>query len=212
MSVGSHLAERVGLGDLTEAYPPDLVDAVVAKAGVREARVRLLPTRLMVYFVLGRALFSPDPYREVLRELADAARGADGWDGWRVPDKAAIFRARRRLGAEPVRELLAQVGPVATEATPGAFWRGWRLMVVDGTTVEAADTPANDAEFGRPRNQRGKPVAYPMARVTVLAESGTHVVVDAAAGPYTCGEVTLAEALLRSLREPFRVRRRLDFV
>jgi hypothetical protein len=117
-----------------------------------------------------------------------------------VPDKAAIFRARRRLGAEPVRELLAQVGPVATEATPGAFWRGWRLMVVDGTTVEAADTPANDAEFGRPRNQRGKPVAYPMARVTVLAESGTHVVVDAAAGPYTCGEVTLAEALLRSLR------------
>src|SRR5260370_1118855 len=61
------LLDRVGVGDLTEVYPPDLVDLVIDKAGCREARSRLLPARLVAYFLLGRALFSPDPYREGLR-------------------------------------------------------------------------------------------------------------------------------------------------
>jgi hypothetical protein len=128
--------------------------------------VRLLPARLMVCFMLGKALFSPAPYREVLRTLAGTARhDACGWGSWHVPDKAAVFRARQRLGDQPFQRLLARAGPgVATPATPGAFWRGWRLMVIDGTTVEAAGTPAG----------------YPLTRVVTLIESGTHVVAGAA--------------------------------
>src|SRR5919108_1929020 len=134
------LVDQIVLGDLTEIYPPDLVDVVVAKTGCREERVRLLPSRLMVYFLLGKALFSPDPYREVLRKLTQAARQDQGWGTWRLPDKAAIFRARQRLGVEPFRELLVQAGPgVATPATPGAFWRRWHLMVLDGSTLAVAD-------------------------------------------------------------------------
>jgi hypothetical protein len=197
---GVRAVEEISLGDLTEVFPPDLVDVVIGKAGVRERRKRLLPARLMVYFLLGRALFCPDPYREVLRKLAEPLRRAAGWGRWRIPDKAAVFRARQKLGEEPLRELLAQVGPVAEEDTPGAFWRGHRLMVVDGTVLEAADSAANAEWFGRPRNRAGQTVAYPQLRVAVLIESGTHIVVDAEVGTYHTGEVDLSVALVRSLR------------
>ena len=150
------LPDRIVLGDRTEIYPPDLVEVVLAKTGRRKERVRLPPARLMVSLLPAKALVSPAPYREVLRTLAEAARRAGDWGTWHLPDKAAIFRARQRIGIAPFRELLAPVGPVATEATPGAFWGNWRLMVIDGTTVEAADTPANEAGLGRPRPKKGR--------------------------------------------------------
>ncbi|WP_329375680.1 transposase domain-containing protein [Streptomyces sp. NBC_01351] len=135
----ARLVDRIGLGDLTEVYPPELVDAALAKFRTREVRIRLLPPRLMVYFVLARALFSGEPYREVLRTLAEAVRREDGWGAWRVPDKAAVFRARQNLGVEVLRELLLHAGAaVADERTPRALWRGLRLMAVDGTTLQAA--------------------------------------------------------------------------
>ncbi|MFC5956010.1 transposase domain-containing protein [Streptomyces pratens] len=112
-------------GDLTAVYPPELVDVVLSKTEAREVRSRLLPDRLMVYFMLGKALFSPYPYPEALRKLAEPARRQGGWGGWRIPDKTAVSRARKNLGAGPLRKLLAQVEPgVATEPTPGAYWRG----------------------------------------------------------------------------------------
>jgi hypothetical protein len=200
--MAARVVDRIALGELTLVYPHDLVDVVLAKTGAREGRVRLLPARLMVYFMLGKALFSPDPYREVLRKLAEPLRhDASGWGDWHIPDKAAVFRARKHLGVEPFRELLAQVGPgVASEATPGAFWRGWRLMVIDGTTVAAADTPANEEAFGRIRTVEGKGAAgYPLAHLVALIECGTHVVVDAEVGAYRTAERDLAAPLGRSL-------------
>jgi hypothetical protein len=196
------LVDRVVLGDLTEVFPPELVDAVLAKTQDREIRVRLLPPRLMVYFLLARALFCPEPYREVLRTLTEAARRDEGWGSWRVPDKAAVFRARERLGAEPFRELLVHAGAaVSDEQTPGAFWRGLRLMAIDGTTLAAADSPANSAGLGRPRSAPGRgPTGYPLARVVVLVEAGTHVVADAAVDGYGVKERVLAERLAGSLR------------
>ncbi|GHA46999.1 hypothetical protein GCM10010329_81990 [Streptomyces spiroverticillatus] len=195
------LVDGVELGDVSVVYSPDLVDLVVDKAGRREQRRRLLPARLMVYFLLGRALFCPDPYREVLRRMTGV--GADPVGGWHLPDKAAVFRARQRLGCEPLRALLGQVGGgIATAATPGAFWRGHRLMALDGTTMDAADTPANRAGLSGPKPRlRGQgPVGYPQARTVVLVESGTHTVVDAEAGPWSTGERALAARLVRSLR------------
>lgn len=200
--MAARLVDRIGLGDLTEVFPPELVDAALSKSRSREVRVRLLPPRLMVYFVLARALFSGEPYREVLRTLAEGVRREDGWGAWRVPDKAAVFRARRNLGVEVLRELLVHAGAaVADERTPGAFWRGFRLMVMDGTTLQAADTEANEAGLGRLRTKAGKgPTGYPLARVMVLVESGTHVVCDAAVDSYRVKERVLAEQLAGSFR------------
>ncbi|WP_240677418.1 hypothetical protein [Actinacidiphila soli] len=75
----------------------------------------------------------------------------DGWGSWRVPDKAAVFRARRKLGAELFLELLVHAGAAADGRAPGAFWRRPRVMAIDGTTLAMADTAANEAALGRVR-------------------------------------------------------------
>jgi hypothetical protein len=96
----------------------------VAACGRAEQRRRLLPARLVVYFVLALALFSPAPYLEVLRHLTEGLPELGRWGSWRMPAKSSLHRARERLGAEPLRVLFAATArPLATPSTPGAFWR-----------------------------------------------------------------------------------------
>jgi hypothetical protein len=197
------LSDHVALGVLTRTFPPELVDEVLAATGRVQQRSRLLPARLVVYYVLAMALFAQASYEEVMRSLVEGLSWASGWRrAWTVPTKAAIFRARARLGAEPLVQLFARgCVPLATEATPGSFYRGRRLVAVDGTCVDVADTPANAAAFGRPGTQRGEGVgAFPQVRLVAVAECGTHAITAAAVGPVTSGEQTLAGGLLvRSL-------------
>jgi DDE family transposase len=110
-------------------------------------------------------------------------------------------RARLRLGPEPLKALFARVcRPVATEETSGAWYRGWRLVAVDGTTFDVPDTEANAAFFGRPGVCRGQEKsAYPQVRVAALAECGTHAVFAAEAGPLAVHETELAQRLFSSL-------------
>ncbi len=195
------LSDHISIGVLTRTYPPELVDRVVAESGRVEQRHRLLPARVMVYFVLALALFSRESYEEVMRRLVEGLSWASGWrQSWQMPTKAAIFKARSRLGVEPLEALFATaVRPLGEAATPGVFYRGWRLMSIDGMTLDVADTPANDEHFGRAGSGRGERAAFPQARVVGLAETGTHAIIDAAIGPYTVGETTLARDLLGSL-------------
>ncbi|MGP4003823.1 IS4 family transposase [Streptomyces sp. 8N706] len=192
--------ELSGLGLLTWVYPPGLVDRVVAACGRTEQRRRLLPARLVVYFVLGLALFSPAPYLEVLRHLVEGLRGAGLWGSWRIPAKSSLFRARERLGSEPLRVLFAAAArPLAEEGTPGAWWRGLRLVAIDGTCWDVADSFANEKEFGRPGNARGsEKAAFPQVRMAALVECGTHAVLDAELEGCRVGEVTLSARLVRS--------------
>jgi hypothetical protein len=104
-----------------------------------------------------------------------------------------------RLGPAPLRALFVEVArPLATPATKGAWYRGWRLLALDGTTLDVPDTPANVAAFGRPGGGRG-PGAFPQVRLVGLVECGTHAVVDAAMGGLHLGEGSLAPSLARSL-------------
>jgi hypothetical protein len=92
--------------------------------------------------------------------------------------------------------------PVASEATRGAFYRGLRLVSVDGTCLDVADTDANAETFGRPgASRREGGGAFPQLRVVALAESGTHAIFDAALGPYASAERGLAEQLFGSLQK-----------
>lgn len=116
-------------------------------------------------------------------------------------DTAAVFRARRKLGVEPFRELLVHAGAaVADDRTPGALWRGLRGMALDGTALAVADTAANEAVLGRVRARPDKGLTgYPLVRLAVLAEAGTHVIVDAVVDAYRIKERVLVEGLARSL-------------
>ncbi|HEY1157455.1 MAG TPA: IS4 family transposase [Arthrobacter sp.] len=191
------------MGLLTWVYRPGLVDRVVAACGRAEQRRRLLPARLVVYFVLALALFSPAPYLEVMRHLVEGLRGQGLLGEWHIPAKSSLSRARQRLGPEPLRVLFATTAkPMGTEATPGAFWRGLRLLAVDGTCWDVADTRANEAAFGRPGNSRGHDKScFPQVRMACLIEVGTHLVLDAELASCRIGEVTLVGRLPRSCQE-----------
>lgn len=196
------LSDHISLGVLTRVFPPELVDRVVAEAGRTEVRHRLLPARVVVYYVLGLALFARESYEEVIRNLVDGLSWASGWaKDWNVPTKAALFKARTRLGVEPLRSLFTEVAaPLASEQTKGAWYRDWRLMSLDGTSVDVADTPANAEAFGRPGSGRGEGVgAFPQVRLVGVAECGTHALIDAALCACTTGETTLARQVLGRL-------------
>lgn len=196
------MSDRIALGVLTRAFPPELVDEVVAECGRVEQRRRLLPARVVVYFVLAMCLFSGQGYEEVARLLTSGLEDERRWEGtWRVPTTAAIGRARLRLGPEPLKALFARVcRPVAAETTAGAWYRSWRLVAVDGTTFDLPDTQANDAFFGRPGSSRGeRRGAFPQARVAAVVECGTHAVFAAAVGPLAEHETVLARRLFDRL-------------
>ena len=202
------LSDRVAVGVLTRTYPPALVDRVLAECGRVERRHRLLPARLVVYYVLALALFAGVADEEVLRCLVEALRGApwwrhprEPWRTWHIPAKSALVQARARLGAAPLRVLFEQAArPLATQATQGAWYRDRRLVALDGTCLDVADTPANQAAFGRPHTSRGQGVgAFPQVRLVALAECGTHAITKVAVGPCTTGETTLAPRVLEGL-------------
>ena len=183
-------------------FPPELVDGVVAEAGRRERRQRLLPARVVVYYVLALALFADSAYEEVMRQLVEGLEWESGWQqSWEVPTKVAIYKARERLGREPLELLFRAVAvPLASESTRGAFYRGLRLMSIDGTCLDVADTPQNEVAFGRPGTGRGQGVgAFPQLRMVALAESGTHAICDVAMGPYSSSEKELADGLIDGL-------------
>jgi hypothetical protein len=197
------LSDHISIGVLTRTYPPAMVDAAVASAGRQERRHRLLPARVVVYYVMAMALFSHAAYEEVMRSLVEGLAWSRRWRSttWTVPTKAAIFQARVRLGVEPLRILFHRaVHPLGTPESRGVWFRSWRLMSVDGTILDVADTPVNEAAFGRPPHSRGEGSAFPQVRLAALAESGTHAIVDVALGPCTVGELSLAPELFRSLQ------------
>jgi hypothetical protein len=156
---GERLPDRIAIGLLTVTFPPEVVDRVVAETGRVQQRSRLLPARVVVYYVLAMCLFFGQGYEEVARLLTGGLAYARRWQGtWRVPTTAAITRARAKLGPEPLRALFGAVcQPLATEATAGAFYRQWRLVAVDGTTFDLPDTAANAGFFGRPGSRARAP-------------------------------------------------------
>jgi len=119
----------------------------------------------------------------------------------KVTGKSGISQARTRLGVEPVKQLHDQiVCPIAIEATKGAWYRGWRVVSLDGSTLDVADESANDQAFGRPGASRGKS-AYPQIRFVSLVENGTHVLFGTQMGGYGTGEPALAKGVLPWLRQ-----------
>lgn len=195
------LSDLVSVGLLTRVFPPEVVDEVVEATGRREQRHRSLPARVMAYFAVGLALHSEGSYEDVLGLMTDGLSWAlPDAEPVKLPSKSAIFQARDRLGAEPVAALFERVAvPLATPETSGAWLAGRRLVAIDGTCVDVADSDANDEHFGRPGVNKGERSAFPQARVIGVAECGTHAIFDAVVGPYTTGENTLAREVIARL-------------
>ena len=197
------LSDRIAIGLLTRVFSPEVVDGVVAATDSGEVRSRLLPARVVVYYVLAMCLFSGQGYEEVMRLLVGGLEWLGRWRrAWAVPSTAAIAKARARLGPQPLWALFdTVVRPLATGATRGAWYRGLRLVAIDGATLDVPDTAENEERFGRAGSGRGEGRgAFPQVRLVGLGECGTHAVFAAAMDSYATAEKTLAERLLPALR------------
>jgi hypothetical protein len=150
--------------------------------------------------VIALALYMQSSYGEVLRCLLEGLQWLrDPSARVRVAGKSGISQARTRLGWEPLRQLHdEQVKPVAVRQTRGAWYRDWRLVSLDGSTLDVADEKANEEAFGRPGASRGSS-AYPQIRFVSLVENGTHVLFGSQTGGYATGEITLAKTVLPRL-------------
>lgn len=192
----------VSVGVLTRTFPPAVVDEVIAEAGRKEQRHRSLPAQTMAYFAVGMALHSEGSYEDVLALLTDGLAWPEpDAEPVRLPSKSAISQARERLGFEPLKALFARVAqPLATGDTPGSFLAGRRMVAIDGTTFDVAESAVNDEFFGRPGVMKGERSAFAQARVVAVAECGTHAIFDAEIGPYTTSEMELSKPLVDRLQ------------
>lgn len=199
---GTRITDYISLGVLTTRLPLGQVKTVLQAQGKASQRQRELPAHVVVYYVICLALFMQVSYREVLRCLLEGLAWLLGpGQAVKVTGKSGISQARTRLGWEVMRELYEEVvKPLAVEATRGAWYRGWRLVSLDGSTMSVADEKENQQAFGRPSGGRGEG-AYPQVRFVSLVENGTHVLFGTRLGGYTTGEMALAEAVVASLQK-----------
>ncbi len=200
LPAGVRLSDHISLGVIARAVPPDRVRRVLAETGKASERERDLPAHVMVSYAIALALYMTCGTREVLRCLLEGLRWLWGTEAVRVAGKSGISQARSRLGEAPLRRLYERlVRPVATRATKGAWYREWRLVSLDGSCLDIADTGENCAMFGRPEASRGES-AFPQLRFVALVENGTHVLFGARLGGFADGETTLAHGVLSALR------------
>ena len=200
LPAGVRLSDHISLGVIARAVPPDRVRRVLAETGRASERERDLPAQVMVYYAIALALYMGSSTREVLRCLLEGLRWLWGAEAVKVAGKSGISQARSRLGEAPLRRLYEQVvQPIATRASRGAWYRAWRLVRLDGSCLDVADTAANRAAFGGPGAIRGES-AFPQLRFVALVENGTHVLFGARPGGFADGETTLAHAVLAALR------------
>jgi transposase IS4-like protein/DDE family transposase len=200
LPAGVRLSDHISLGVIARAVPPARVRQVLAETGKASERERDLPAPVMVYYAIALALYMGSSTREVLRCLLEGLRWLWGAEAVKVAGKSGISQARSRLGEAPLQRLYHElVRPIATPATKGARYRGWRLTSLDGTCLDVADTEENRAAFGMPGASRGES-AFPQLRLVALVENGTHVLFGARLGRYAEGETTLAHEVLGALR------------
>jgi hypothetical protein len=184
-------AER--LRALQRILPRATVQAVLRRTGHARRRYLRLPAWFVVWFVVALGLFCRDSYRQVFKWLQPFRPQG-------TPGRSTFCEARQRLGVAPVLQLARQVVRLrATPQTPGAFYRGLRLMALDSFVLDIPDRPANARAFGRPGSGRS-PAAFPQVRVLGLCEVGTHVLWKTQIKPGRRGEVPMAAALLRFLQ------------
>ncbi|HVM49933.1 MAG TPA: IS4 family transposase [Candidatus Acidoferrum sp.] len=198
---GTRLTDYISLGVLAKTFPVPSVQAVLDRTGTASRRQRDLPAHVVVYYVIALALYMQSSYREVLRCLLEGVQWLLGPGATvRVAGNSGISQARTRVGWQPLQQLHDErVQPIAGPETNGAWYRRWRLVSLDGSTLEVADEAANATAFGRPAASRGQS-AFPQLRFVALVEHGTHVLFGTRCGPYATGETTLAADVLRRLR------------
>ncbi|WP_322982942.1 IS4 family transposase [Streptomyces sp. S584] len=183
------------VGELTQVIPTELVDAVLDETGTRERRLRSLPSRVGVYFVLALGLFehlgAGPVWGKLVAGLTDAVPR---------PSEKALRDLRRRVGVAPFQRLFEVLaGPLAQPSTPGVRYRRWRTVAFDGCgSLNVPDHERNRSWLGRTERRHG-PSGYPRLMLMTLCETGTRGLVAAVFGSASKGETDYAHDLISHL-------------
>ena len=201
LSSGARLADYLSASLMARVVPPEVVHEVLEVHERNSRRIRAFPAVPGVYFVMALSLYPEASYEAVFSAVSQGLAWEAGAPQPVGVTKVAISLVRSRIGAQPVADLVPRCCvPLADAAIhPSAFYRGLRLVGIDGSTFELADEPEIEQAFGRPGGRQG-PAGYPQARCVVLAECATHAILGANIGAYRCGEWELFQPLLGTLK------------
>lgn len=184
------------LAGLEQVIGSQTVRQALLETGRVNPRDCKLTYEVTLWVVLAMGIFTNVPIRQVFKRTRFVRTGEE------TPCRSSLCHARQRLGVAPLRRLfLRTVRALATPETPGAFYKGMRLMGVDGVVFNLPDRVANEAVFGRPSGGDRGEGAFPQLRKVSLVELGTHVEVAFIAKPITTGEQAVVPALLKYLPE-----------
>ena len=203
---GTRLTDHISLGVIAKFFPIEKVQEALDAEGKNSKRQRNLPAHVVVYYSIAMALHMQVSCREVLRCLLEGIHWMMG-PGFEIKatGRAGISQARVRVGFEPVERLHNEVvAPIAIREkereTRGAWYRDWRLVSIDGSTLDVPDTRENEKAFGRPGSKSGKS-AFPQIRFVSLVENGTHVLFGSRMGGYNVSEIELSRDVIGSLEK-----------
>ena len=196
----------VGAGERPETFElfskhldSEWIQRALQNTGTATVRRRKLPAEYVVWIAIGMGLFRDRSIQEVVRHLDLVVPDGDSAKNRRGVTGSAVAQARNRLGSEPLAELFGQTAALwAGTSADEDRWRGLSVYGVDGSMLRIADTPENEAAFGRPASSRGR-AGYPQLRLVALMVLRSHLLAGLAMGPCTVSEQKLAESLWETL-------------
>jgi hypothetical protein len=199
MSSGGKIAEHMSVGILARIYRLEQISGILEKMGQQSQRVRDLPREVLVYYIIALGLYMAVSTGEVLRCLVEGMQWLGGGK-LRIAGKTGISKARTRLGAAPMKTLWEESARLLSkDGEASSFYRGLRIMAIDGSTLDVPDTKENLAHFGKPNSGRGEG-AYPQMRFVSLCECGTHTIYAVRTGTYRSAEGALGAELMSYLK------------
>ena len=195
------VCQQIELGMVQEVIAPGLIEELLESYQMWEERERKTNMVSMVYWLIALHLYPRLSQRRVYGKLVSGLRATRDDVAEQIPARSAFSYRREQLGSEFLQELFARcAGPKATPETPGAFWKGMRLLALDGTVESVPDTPTNRAAFRYSSDDATSHSPFPQARLLLLVECGTHLICDAELSSCRQAEASSRDLLLERWR------------
>lgn len=195
---GIRVTDTITATLFAKVFPVTAVNEILERHGCGTIRERHLPNEYVVYFILMMALFRDSALREVFRIVAESFNRLRKKAGEpHIPTASALSQACSRISSDAFAEMFHRFCvPVSTGAVKGCFFKRWRKVAMDGSVIDVCDTEENRDYFGTSKNQHQTQARFPKLRLCMLMEVGTHLTFSASMGPYSKGEIGLAQDLI----------------
>ena len=175
---------------LSSLLSPEMIEECLSESGTVTLRKRRLSMDMMVWAVVGMALYRQLPMSHIVSQLDILLPGDRPFVA-----PSAVVQARQRLGAEPIRAIFNKTQQLWFNKIPNSYWHGLSLMAVDGTVWRTPDTAENSQAFGRTGNSHGTS-EYPQLRLVCQMEITSHLLTGAAFKTVSSSEIDLTNELI----------------